>query len=292
MNTFHLHSFFKGVHEPGRRSLIATFVIEDIVRLVNTSSFNENFIRAIQINHKWMHLGSACRLGLETIKTIATESQKIWIDNKNNDTAQTQLSFLVGTSLLPLIEQDLPLKSYTKPDNRSVATLSDEAIYLDVWLMKEIYNADPNQKTLDPEKSISTVSLGEMEEIFRLIRQRNFIRMHTNKPEFNEVEDWLEHILDYLDILNEENQRYAWAYLRPSSLPVAIDMGAFYQKSDDLIRLARGIQMGNTEMDISLDRAILHAKHQSTYAQILRNCILKLDQWQDFMNKKIDFNTI
>lgn len=272
-----------------RRSLTPSFILEDVLRLVHLSEFSDDFVEALQINRQLFHRGAAFRLPVDEWSTLIDQVDGTWGGKDTRDDGQTLLALLAGASMYSAMDRDLPMAS---SDLKTVVpTLSDEQIYHDVWIMKEMQNADPASRAIPMSESLE-IEPGEVAELFHLVRQRNLIRMHTIRPEFADVETWLEQVLTLQHILEEENVRYAQIYCNPISAGIDKEMITFYDRDDAIIRLARGLQMSVTELPYDLMDSIEQAGSQSMYAQVLSQCMERLAHWYTFVQGTLDKNVL
>lgn len=270
--------------EMSRRNLIPFFVMEDILSLIQYSVFSEKLIDALVINKSFLHLAAADKFSLADRQEMMKDSLNKWSQPDKFDEAQTQIAYLIGSVLYPGVDQLLPydLASYTV--GQPVPPLTDEAIYFDVKLMQEIHLAEPYRSEHDHKRP----SKESLEELFHLIRQRNLIRTHTFRPDFKDVEPWLENFLRYHHLIEEENQRYAHIYLNPDVVKPEVPWKSFYDANNDIISLARSTQMGISEATIDLEIAVEDGLRQSTYARILSNSMKEISQWNQFLLAEID----
>lgn len=272
-----------------RRSLTPSFILEDVLRLVHLSGFSDDFVEALQINRQLFHRGAAFRLPDNDWVRLVDQVGDTWGGKDTRDDGQTLLALLAGASMYSTIDRHLPVAS---SDLTSVVSaLSDEQIYHDVWVMKEMQNADPASRAIPMSESIE-IEPGDVAELFHLIRQRNLIRMHTIRPEFADVETWLEQVLSLQHILEEENMRYAQVYSNPISVGIDKEMITFYDRDDPIIRLARGMQMSVTELPYDLTDSIDQAGSQSIYAQVLSQCMQKLAHWYTYVQGTLPRNSL
>lgn len=280
-----------GLEDQGlvRRSLTPTFILEDVLRLLHLSEFSDDFVEALQINRQLFHRGAAFRLPQDEWSKLIDQVGETWGGKDTRDEGQTLLALLAGASMYSTIDRHLPMASSDL--TCVVPALSDEQIYHDVWVMKEMQNADPASGAIPMSESLEIES-GDVAELFQLIRQRNLIRMHTIRPEFADVEKWLEQVLSLQHILEEENVRYAQVYSNPISVGVDKEMITFYDRDDPIIRLARGLQMSVTEIPYKLMDSIDQAGSQSMYAQVLSQCMQKLAHWYTYVQGTLPRNSL
>ncbi len=255
-----------------------SFIIEDLLRLLHFSDLDDKLLDALQINKSYLHLGGASNLSRDQRTTMLTDSLEKWSSETTLDEAQTQLAFIIGSVLFPLIDEGMPFTAKDQTGQDKIQILTDEAISYDVWLMKMIFNAEPAIDDLPPDSELKDVKEEDLEELFHLIRQRNLIRTHTIRPEFSEVEIWMEDLLTYHKILAHENKRYASIYVKPDSGASGAELLAFYNASNEIIRLARSAQIGLSEEPIDLGQARKTSIKESAYAKILGACCEEIDQ--------------
>ncbi len=269
-----------------RRSLLPHFLLEDIVRLIHLSDLPEDFIAAMRINASHLHLGSACQLTKGTTLALLESLRPKWGSDLTLDEAQTTLALLAGSTICHAIDKFVPFDDYTSKGRGKLDTLTDEAIYYDTVVIKEMAIAESPNLTLSLSENISEVTPEQVWELINIIRQRNLIRMHTFRPEFGDIDGWLSNLLAYQDLIHLEDARYAHIYCKPASMPFK-DHLIFYNPKDSLIKLARGLQMGQTEFSDSLDDAVDQAKTQSTYAILLSEGLKVVQLYNNLLQGKI-----
>lgn len=262
-----------------RRNLTPYFIVEDALRLIQYSDFDQKLIDALEVNRSFVHLGAANNLPADDRRKMIQDSLNKWSEDDTLDEGQTQTSYLIGSILYPIIDNHLPYELPSHQVGQPILPLSDEAICFDVHLIQALFNAEPSNTNSDLKNALASVEKAELSELFHLIRQRNLIRTHTFRPEFSDVESWLENFLQYHHIIEDENQRYADLYLDPGKSNIRTSWQKFYNASDDLIELARDTQVGISESTIELDAASETMREQSTYAQILASCLTEIKEW-------------
>ncbi len=264
-----------------RRSLTPTFILEDTLRLLPFTDWDDTFINSFLINHQVFHRGAAYQIEPADTEVLLDEVREKWKSKETADEAQTQLALLAGASLYRLIDSKIEWQQ-NLGEEKTLPTLTDEAIYYDVVVMKEMQNSDPTKHHVEIDKPLDGVKVGDVAELFHLIRQRNLIRMHTFRPEFTGVELWLDQVLDYQHTIEEENHRYAKIYCDPSVADVHADP-SFYHREDEIIRLARGMQVSVTELTTNVKEAVDKSGQQSTYAQALGASVNMLSDWNKYI---------
>ena len=262
-----------------RRNLVPFFVVEDVLRLIQYSGFDQKLIDALEVNQAFIHLAAANNLPGEDLNNMIKDSLDKWSGDDTLDEGQTQASYLIGSILFPIIDSYLPYELPSYQMGEAIPPLSEEAIGFDILLMQAIFDAEPWNSDANLDDSLPAAQKEELSHLFHLIRQRNLIRTHTFRPEFSDVEPWLENFLQYHHLIEAENQRYAELYLDPDTININAPWIKFYQAKDDIIQLARDTQVGISESTINLSDAIINAPNQSTYAQILASCLEVIRAW-------------
>lgn len=270
-----------------RRNLVPFFVVEDVLRLIQYSNLDQKLIDALEVNQAFIHLASANNLPREDLNNMIRDSLSKWSSEDTLDEGQTQASYLIGSILFPRIDSYLPYELPSYQMGETIPPLSEEAIGFDILVMQAIFQAEPWNGDDYLDKMLPAAEKEELSHLFHLIRQRNLIRTHTFRPEFSNVEPWLENFLQYHHLIEVENQRYADLYLNPDSINMHASWIKFYNAKDDIIQLARDTQVGISESTINLSDAIKNSPNQSTYAQILASCIEEIKAWDRCISGEI-----
>ncbi len=265
-----------------RRSLLPYLVVEDIIRLVQTTSWDEDFIQGLDINKTMIHLGGMARMKSDFLAEQAGQIASKWQQKATLDEAQTSLALLCGISLFSIIDREKPFDQYVTNHSSGMSTLSEAAMMHDIRLIKEIFNADPTRKMIPLDQKLDKIAADEITSLIGVIRQRNLIRMHTFRPEFADAETWMAKLLTYHTIIEEEDQRYGSMYCQPTKISNRSST-KFYDAMDPVILLARSLQMGITEIDVDIESARAR-KASSQYGHILQGCLNKLEQWQGLIH--------
>ena len=219
----------------GEKRLVAipTFVeaqyLEDVIWLSQLMEELPDTLRqAIYANRQFVHLGAsntAQRFSEAAMQLV----YKNWNDPQGRDTAHTQLAYLLGGMLRPTF----------------AATGSDyteEAIYRDTCLLKTLHNARPGNRPLALDQPIEKVTEAEVVQLFEAMTRRNQIRLHTFRPDFEDVEGWMDHLLAWTKLSKERHQALAAVYVRPDAERVARYWTGFYDGKDAQVAMVRAAQ--------------------------------------------------
>jgi hypothetical protein len=143
----------------------------------------------------------------------------------------------------------------------------DVSIYHDVFLFREVFKEGV-------EKPYSPAMFGtktHFEEHFRVLLQRALLGIHTFIPDLTDAEAWLDKLFSLRQRFYVDIERYAEVYYHPDpqKTKLYITDVNFYDETDDLIRLARAIQGGDSVSQGAVKNAIESGKSESKYGQAL-----------------------
>ncbi len=112
--------------------------------------------------------------------------------------------------------------------------------------------------------------------------------MHTFIPGGEDVDAWLDAVIDRRQQFTVDIARYAEAFARPDPEKVRrfITDVNFYDPEDGLIRLARALQRGEGT-DVDLAEAMAQAAEGSQYARALRRAFLYLCAAGEFFEGRL-----
>ncbi len=129
---------------------------------------------------------------------------------------------------------------------------NESKVMQDIFVFREVYgcgagpHADPfTEATLKPSVTEGQAAL---EETFRVLLRRALIAMHTLKPDWDDIHNWLTALLKGLQTFPKGLDQYAQLAAEWDQAKVKkylIDKH-FYCREDPVIRLARDIQHGST----------------------------------------------
>jgi len=248
-------SFFPGLgsvdpFSPVSRSLTPYFIGEDLIRLLLVTEKNEDIRQAISANVEHFQIGKAWKIKPEELMKVLWDTRRKWGSDEQHEQAQTQLALVSGWTAHRIVEKHLGEESNPADLQQP---LRESSLYRDVCILKMMQNADPHRSSVPLDKPIEGVTQEQVEEIFHLIQQRNMIRTHTFRPEFSDIETWLDQFMLYYDRNKADNRDYARVYCHPDPGKVKqyLKDPLFYAEDDEEIRIARDLQMAQVTGTIS-----------------------------------------
>jgi hypothetical protein len=189
-----------------------------------------------------------------------------WDKRKPEDNFELKLAYSLGALCHRAADRTMKLVFVaTAPEDRQ--SPKDVSIYHDVFLFREVYK-EGIEKPYSPEMfGMKT----EFEEHFRVLIQRALVSMHTFIPDVANAEKWLDNLFSLRQQFYIDIARYAEAYYNPDpekTKKYIMDVN-FYDADDDLIRISRAIQSGESVDSDAVKNALSSGKNESKYAHAL-----------------------
>ncbi len=158
-----------------------------------------------------------------------------------------------------------PVFAQAAPEDKQ--SPKDVSIYHDVFLFREVYKEGIEKPYSPAMFDMKT----DFEEHFRVLFQRALLELHTFIPDRTDAEAWLDKLFAFRQSFYVDVARYAEAYYHPDPEKTRryITGVNFYDDGDDLIKLARATQAGNTVGEDAVRKAFETGKNESKYAQAL-----------------------
>ncbi len=197
---------------------------------------------------------------------------------------QQKLAFVLGWLCHRAADRQMkPVFRSTDPDCPRRPT--DCSVYHDVFLYREVYACGEREPYAPDFLDVQPAGL---ERLFRLLLQRSLLAMHTFIPGGEDIDAWLDAVIDRRQQFTVDIARYAEAFARPDPDRVKrfITDVDFYDPEDALIRLARALQRGEAT-DVDLEEAVSAAAEGSQYARALRRAFLYLRSAGEFFEGRL-----
>ncbi|CAN5378614.1 hypothetical protein BH23BAC1_BH23BAC1_49830 [soil metagenome] len=148
-----------------------------------------------------------------------------------------------------------------------------------VWLSPAVMETG-----MSSHPAANAINVDETELLLAILVQRSLLEEHKFTKDQKDFEKWLKIFLERRQKYSEDYRVYIDAYQNPNpeKMQKYIYDTNFYNEDDELIRLARSLQKGSAEKNISINEAIEKAENQSHYAQALYKGMLYLKAANDF----------
>lgn len=161
-------------------------------------------------------------------------------------------------------------------DRRLTAATPEARLHRDAHLFRARY-AVPGA-TLDAET---------LSAMFRALKQRCFIEMHTFKPDGDDIEGWFDKLYDGMREWDDAMQRLAKAVAEPDAAWERKLAGGFYRADDEIVALAAELREGGA---VSRDRleAALAAAPRSEYGLALQAAVGSLRNANAYFTYRAD----
>jgi hypothetical protein len=244
-----------------------TAVCDDCLRLMSHNpDICDAFKQAAAKHLDIARLGSVTRSTDRFNPDLLKQLRDGWDNRQPKDNFEPKLAYSLGALCHRAADRTMkPVFVQAAPEDTQ--SPKDVSIYHDVFLFREVYKEGV-------EKPYSPVMFGmktHFEEHFRLLFQRALLELHTFIPDLTDAEAWLEKLFAFRQKFYVDIARYAEAYYHPNPEETRryITEVNFYDENDDLIQLARAIQVGDTIVEDAVRKAFETGRNESKYAQAL-----------------------
>ena len=114
-------------------------------------------------------------------------------------------------------------------------------------------------------------SFEDIVDLLATVDSRTYIRIHTFKPDVENVDDWILRMVNWNEGKTDFRHRYARAIATPDADKVRkyIEDENFYNPDDEIIQMATALRSGDAESSVNLAVACVKAHSQSLYARAL-----------------------
>ena len=230
-------------------------------------------------------LGGVTRAGDRCTPGLLKSLRDTWDERGHATVTQQKLAFVLGWLCHRSADRQMkPVFRAADPDCPRSPT--DCSIYHDAFLLREVYGTGADE----PYCGVAEVGgVGEFEGLLRSLWQRALVGIHTFIPDQSDPEGWLERLFALRQEFSVDLDRLARALCEPDPDLVRrfIDEPGFYDASDAVIALARGVQCGDDDAVGGLGAALDAAATQSHYAQALRRGLLYIRAAGDYFDGRL-----
>jgi hypothetical protein len=169
-------------------------------------------------------------------------------------------------------------------DDETVRTTQEVSAYFDAEVFREVYAGGAEEPFSNSFMKEFGPDAARFEEFIRSSYQRALLASHTIKPDYHDVEGWLDKLFDALQPLYLKVDVWVRAYTDPD--PAKIDAyrvrSSFYRADDPTIQAARALQR-NEALEPSLRAAVLEeGRFTSAYGEILQTGLSYLRSASDY----------
>lgn len=288
--------------------LTHTAIGEDSSRLALMSdTISDAFKVCIENHMDAIILGAATRSGdAYTIKLLDYARDR-WDSRQDGDYVEETLAYLIGwrthlagdrtfKGVFRVVDNDHYAENRPSP--------SDASIYHDIVVYHEVFDSGRRQpwspSTLDfrmeTHPAFKALDVLAIEDAFVPMWRQQLLELHSYLSDDEDFGQWIANIVGGDGIrprterFDVDLYRYTVARQHPKMdfMRRFIAEPNFYDRSDELIRLARSLQRGERDTSIDLHNALKAAEHQSQYAQGIKLGYDYLQAASDYFEGHID----
>lgn len=232
---------------------------EDLILLTHLTDLPEDISQALTVNQEFFHLGRSWQIPADEVKLILKESRELLAADENGlDRAKTQYALCAGWLAARYQEKQLETEDW--PQDRRVGT--------DAHLLRVLHRGGAAGNT----ERLSEVSETEVLDLLRLVRQRNFLRLHTFRTEWEDIEGWLDGFLGMMNDLEAYDERLAAYYVAPAKSPLK-SVRAYYAFDDPVVGVARSLRFGELTTLVGQRARISESAATSPYGRHLAGAL-------------------
>lgn len=271
-------------------------VFDDARRLVQVDERIDPLVRRVIEEHReFARLGALTRSGNKMLPAILTRAKQNREQLNENEAERNKLAF--GLGLIAHYGADRVMKRLmadraraqwkaehpgeepaTKPSIREVSAYYDAHVFRKVYLDG---NAEPFTSFLLAANG--TPPGKALEAFIRSLFQRAMLSSHTLSPDVDDVDGWLDQMIQYAQPMYVGIAMYAEIYANPDPAKMAM-YGVetlFYLENDPAVAAARTAQRGDSPSG-QLDSAIAEGANRGGYGQALALAMRRLREASDW----------
>lgn len=286
-------------------------ISEDAARLALVSGrITEAFKTCIRNQMDVLRLGAMTRHGDSNTLEFINYAKENWDSRSDENYVEEKLAFLIGWRGHLAADQrfkgeyralDREHYDYNRPSP------SNTSLYHDIVVFHEVYdsgNAPPLSPSsldyrLETHPAFKAVDMNALEKAIVPIHQRQLLELQKYLKEEDDFNSWISLTVGggeksrQLQRFRIDMERYYSARNKPSIdyMRRFIAEPNFYNRDDNLIKIARLVQEGTLDTGIDFDGAIHAAKDQSQYAQAIRRGYEYIEAASDYFEGSIDEDT-
>ncbi|MDF2961315.1 MAG: hypothetical protein K0S39_3050 [Paenibacillus sp.] len=233
-------------------SLVKIEALNDCLLLLEASDdISITFKEAVRQERHFALMTDAAEPGKQSAADLLEYCRKAMKDESQDDRLLAKLALALGLKALQGVES-----------NPSLQWFGEEGRYCDAFVYRLYYI-----KGNEPGPQASSIRA-----LFKALRQRNTIELHTFVANTALVDEWFELISQWDRNAEKEIQSFAETVSRPDLLTSAYEIAGtpFYSAGDALLQLLVQLRRGE-RVDGQAVRSALSAEPASVYGRMVRN---------------------
>jgi hypothetical protein len=277
-----------------------TAVMDDAFNLMLASGRITDAFKAAGKNHRrFGQLAGVTRSGDRFTIDLLERYRESWpakARKAESETIEARIAFVLGWLCHRGTDREFkPIFRSFDPEGNLSPT--DCSVYHDAYLFRELYmNEQEFSKTMfegdmNGVAAADVVDVPALLELFRVSLKRVLIEMHTFIPDQEDIDGWLDKLQSLQQKFYVDSERYAEAVARPDpdKWRKFIEDINFYDRSESLLVLTKGLRQGNSATLEELDAA-LKGEPKSHYARAVRKSYQYIESASLFFDGEIDRN--
>lgn len=281
--------------------IVHTAVLEDCLHLVtNSEEINEEFREICKAFGDFAQLGSVTVSGDMFSTQLLKEFKPRWQGRAPEEMLEAKLLFVFGwISHRAADRQMKPVWNlgHIRELEKSIGLRpTDCSVYHEAFILKQYYFSDPVFKgsvLIDEAVESSGLPSIDLDVAMRFIHtlvKRSLIEMHTFKPDYDNVEVWLEKLFTRQQKFYVDVERYARAVVfpDPEKYKTYITDIHFYDENDPILAVLKKLR--NSELVSSQEiSSALVAYNGSHYAQAVVRGYNYIKASIEYLTTEMDF---
>jgi hypothetical protein len=213
------------------------------------AEISDSFKEAVRQERHFALMADAAQPGERTAAELLSYCREAANSESPDDRLAAKLALALGLRALQGIESDDP-----SPWQEEAGRYGAAFLYRLYYIKGEAPGAD----------AVSSV--------FRALRQRNTIELHTFVANTSSVDAWIEQLYSWEQTAGDELRQFAETVARPELLTAAYEIGGtpFYSSGDALLPLLVQLRSGQS-VEAQAIRSALDETPSSVYGRMVRN---------------------
>ena len=262
-------------------------VYEDCRRLTPLAGGIEPlFGELIETEREYTRLGAITRGGNRWMTSILEHARDTWGQEEQHPRLGQKVAFSLGGLTHQACDNLMnPLMKRRADSKREISAYYDTHVFRQVYLTG---GAEPFNRFLVADND--TAPGQALEAFVRSLFQRALLSSHTIKPDFDDVDAWLDRLFDAVQSLYIDINMYVDVFHQPDPDKVqryGVET-EFYRADDPAIQAARALQRGEKVSAEAAREALQEGANESHYAQALVLGITYLKTASAFWRREVE----